>query len=350
MLLLLFFSLKSIHKNEMLDTSVNNYNNNNNRKERWVDVGAHVEWLQLLTPIEPHINTQEDRIDRVKKKKRKRKKRRRKIIIKYNKHSSSTTATYMKGRDATNGKSLDGVESLHRLVKLNQWIVDLKLLPRRSCSFPNATPWGWQNEVSRLGVGRRNGRSLGTHTNIFIFFFTFDFCFFFFIFFFPVRGLRCCNLGTRRLMAGQSPLDVASVRFLTHVTLSPVTFRLFIHQRPLRRNPRPFIDDVYLLGRFISLSLCVCVFVCVRFSRFETSTRQQLRNFFLFKITKNQNFKCRLLTQKNIPFARQFLNWICFVFIFCVDIFFDRRKTRKKQQKKKKTEIKRREFRIRRER
>ena len=75
MLLLLFFSLKSIHKNEMLDTSVNNYNNNNNRKERWVDVGAHVEWLQLLTPIEPHINTQEDRIDRVKKKREKEKKK-----------------------------------------------------------------------------------------------------------------------------------------------------------------------------------------------------------------------------------------------------------------------------------
>ena len=120
-----------------------------------------------------------------KKKKRKRKKRRRKIIIKYNKHSSSsssTTATYMKGRDATNGKSLDGVESLHRLVKLNQWIVDLKLLPRRSCSFPNATPWGWQNEVSRLGVGRRNGRSLGTHKHFYIFFslwFLFFFSFFF---------------------------------------------------------------------------------------------------------------------------------------------------------------------------
>jgi hypothetical protein len=43
--------------------------------------------------------------------------------------------------------------------------------------------------------------------------------FYFLIFLFPFssslsRGLGC-NLGTRRLMAGQSPLDVASVRFLT---------------------------------------------------------------------------------------------------------------------------------------
>lgn len=79
-MLLFFFKIDS-YKNDMLDT-VNNYNNNNNRKEKWVDVGAHVEWLlQLLTPIEEmyratHKHTQEDRIDRVKKKgKRKKKKK-----------------------------------------------------------------------------------------------------------------------------------------------------------------------------------------------------------------------------------------------------------------------------------
>ena len=135
------------------------------------------------------------------------------------------------------------------------------------------TPFVFLPKCNAMGVAKR-GEPFGSwetkwaeswNTQTFLYFFFPLIFVFFFFFFFPVRGLRCCNLGTRRLMAGQSPLDVASVRFLTHVTLSPVTFRLFIHQRPLRRNPRPFIDDVYLLGRFISLSLCVCVCLCAFF-------------------------------------------------------------------------------------
>ena len=248
----------------------------------------------------------------------------------------------MKRKDATNGKSLDGVESLHRLVKLNQWIVDLKLLPRRSCSF----------QMQRHGGGKR-GEPFGSwetkwaeswNTQTFGYFF-FPLIFFFFFSLSPFRwgvwvavtwALGAWWLGSRRWMwlrSGSSrhsvPSDISIIYSSATATTEPTT----VHRRR------------YLLGRFISFSVCVCVCVCVFFP-FETSTRQQLRNFFFLKL-QNQNFKCRLLffqTQKKIPSARQFLNWIWVVFclVLCVLKFWP--------AKNQKNEIKRREFRIRRER
>ena len=67
-----------------------------------------------------------------------------------------------------------------RLLDSDQWTETRKLLPR---SLQRA-----------LGGEVRGGQKFGG-------FFVLPFC--------------CCNLGTRRLLAGQSPLDVASLRFLT---------------------------------------------------------------------------------------------------------------------------------------
>ncbi len=147
-----------------------------------------------ISPWQPHTHTQTDRSC-----KRKRKGKR----IKCNKH---TKRVENKRRHQWQVARLGGIA--RRLLPLDQWTNEFKLRP----SVLGDGRWR-RGEVA--GVGREKEESEIWYSHFLSSYSSFYFLIFLFPFSSSLSGGLGCNLGTRRLMAGQSPLDVASVRFLT---------------------------------------------------------------------------------------------------------------------------------------